>query len=90
MSHWPAAGGRFDGSWAGVSLVFCEVPGTQWVGLELPLNPDRKHSPVQGGEGMFTVCRQVGLQLKGQLLPPYCPGERKTRSRWVTGWSWED
>lgn len=50
VSHWPAAGGRFNGNWAGVSLAFCAVPGTQWGGgLELPLNPD----PQIGSVGRF-------------------------------------
>lgn len=92
VSHWPAAGGRFNGNWAGVSLAFCAVPGTQWGGGPgaplKPRSPDWKRRPVQGGEGIFTACRQVGLQLKGQLLPPHCPGEQKTRR--VTGWSLED
>lgn len=51
VSHWPAAGGRFDGSGAGVSLVFSIVPGTQWVGLERPLHPDGKHRPFREGTG---------------------------------------
>lgn len=55
-----------------------------------PLTPRREAQAVQGGDGMVTACRRVGLQLKGQLLPPHCPGEQRTGSRPVTGWSLED